>query len=465
MSALSRPQGPSPRANLAWALAQTLAQGALLPARLLGDAWARERRLADFERLWTAPAAPLDPEPALLGPPRPLTLFISCAEASGEHHGLYLLQAIEARLREAGWPPPRWFGLGGPRLSAAGVALVGDPVARAAMGFGVAKALPFYLRLLETAAATLRQERVDLCIGVDSPALNGPLAGMAKRCGVRTLQFVAPQHWAWAPWRSGAWGRRVDLTLTLLPFEPAWFAARGVRTRHVGHPILDELPPRRPVATAPRLVLLPGSRRSVIARHLPVQLALAAAHRARQPETEVCVVQGRSELGPQIEAILAAEGASGWARLALGNLHEHLAGARAAISVSGTVLLDLLHQRIPALVIYRVESAFEEWLGRRALSVPCFGITNLLAGRKVLPEFGFRGAAPLEDLGRALEGLWEPGPAREAALAGLELAAERLGPPGANRRAAAWALCLAAGEKLPERDEAGAPGAVGGRTR
>lgn len=465
MASLPRPVGPSPRANLLTALVETLGQAVLLPARLLGDALARDRRLAEFRSLWTAPPAPMDPPPTAFGTPRVLTLFLSCAEASGEHHGLYLLRAIEAELAAAGWPRPRWFGLGGARLGEAGVTRVGDPVARASMGFGVAKALPYYLRLLESAAATLQRERVDLCIGVDSPALHGPLAGMAKRCGVPTLQFVAPQHWAWAPWRSAAWARRVDLTLTLLPFEPAWFAARGVRTRHVGHPILDELPERQPAPSRPRLVLLPGSRRSVIARHLPVQLSLAKALRARHPGIEVLVAQGRRELGPQIEAILGAEGAADWARLALGDLHGHLAGARAAITVSGTVLLDLLHQRIPALVLYRVESAFEEWLGRRALSVPCFGITNLLAGRMVLPEFGFRGAPPLAALGQALEQLWDDGPARTAALAGLEQAAERLGPPGANRRAAAWALALANREFSPAEREASRAPAVGLRTR
>jgi lipid-A-disaccharide synthase len=435
--------GPSPRRLVRLELLRTLASGALLPGRLAGDVLSRGRRLREFEGLWRGPAAAVETAPRLSGEPRPLCIFLSCAEASGEHHAIHLKAAIEAQLAEAGWPAARFLGLGGPRLAASGVQCVGDPVAKAAMGFGVAKALPFYMDLLERAAAALRSERPELCIGVDSPALHGPLAGLAKAYGIKTLQFVAPQHWAWAPWRTRMWRARQDLSLTILPFEPAWFASRGVSTRHVGHPILDELPPASSGPQRQRLVLLPGSRRSVVARHLGIELELARRLRQRQPDLEVVIAQGRSELGGQVAAEIERAGAGSWARLELGDLHASLAGARAAIAVSGTVLLDLLHQRVPALVLYRVGSRLEEWVGRRALSVPCFAIINLLAGALVLPEFGFRDPAPLAAMETALQGLWESGPTRSAALEGLETAARRLGSPGANRRAAGWALALA----------------------
>src|SRR5438874_10358663 len=108
---------------------------------------------------------------------------------------------------------------------------------------------------------------------------------IAQRYGVRTVHFVTPQYWAWAPWRVHAYARTVDRALSILPFEPAWFARRGVRVAHVGHPLLDELelsrsPPdsmgtaRAPTSGSParELVLLPGSRAGVIARNLPWML-------------------------------------------------------------------------------------------------------------------------------------------------------------------------------------------------
>src|SRR5438874_10342754 len=98
---------------------------------------------------------------------------------------------------------------------------------------------------------------------------------IAQRYGVRTVHFVTPQYWAWAPWRVHAYARTVDRALSILPFEPAWFARRGVGVAHVGHPLLDEIERSRSMVTAGppgsgdesrELVLLPGSRAGVIER-------------------------------------------------------------------------------------------------------------------------------------------------------------------------------------------------------
>ena len=437
----------APGLAVAGELVRALGNLALAPAHAVGFALTRGRRLEEVARDLAAEPPPID-EPPRTSAPRDLRVFVSCAEVSGEIHAVNLVRALR---EQAGPVRLELAGLGGQRLAAEGVDLVGEPVARSAMGFGVVTALPYYLGLLRDAARELRAERPDVVVAVDSPALHVPLGHLARRYGVPVVHFVTPQYWGWAPWRTRGYRKAVDLGLSILPFEPAWFARRGVRCRHVGHPLVDELarvpaPARR--ATRDRLVLLGGSRRSVLERNLPWMLACAETFRERHPDAEVVVANARTELEPELRAHIAATGAEEWATLELGDLHASLDGARAALSVSGTILLDLLHHRLPTVVLYRLTSRLEAWLSGHVLTVPSFASPNLLAGWEVMPEFCFAGDGPRAEVLAALDRLWLEGPARETARGGLEAAVRRLGGPGAVARAAGWVRAVAEGRGI-----------------
>jgi lipid-A-disaccharide synthase len=323
------------------------------------------------------------------------------------------------------------------------VTTLGDPVVRARMGFeGVVAALPYYIGLLEDAARHAQQAAPDVFVPVDSPALHVPMARCVRAAGVPVVHLVAPQYWAWAPWRAGAYGRTIDRALTILPHEPRWYHRHGVASAHIGHPLLDTLasvPVTHPEPTSRTLAVLPGSRASVIRRNLPWMLASLGLLRAAWPDLDVVILQATEEHTPMV-----AELARGHeARIVVGDLHGELARARAAFAVSGTVLTDVLHHRLPAVVVYRVGRRYEATLQRALLTVPYFASTNLLAGREVVPEYGFAGAGPRTAVQRDLVALFGAGLRRSACLAGLELAAARLGPPGAIQRAAAHVLEVA----------------------
>lgn len=435
----------------------------LLPLRIGGflicrDGWRGQIR-RDIAGCAPAPWAPAPPPAGASGlGERPLCIFVSCAESSGEIHAVNLVRALLEEVERAGGPRPRLLGFGSDRLARLGVEIVAEPVARAAMGLGsVLSELPYYTSLLGIAARTFREARPDLFLPVDSPALHVPLAHIARRYAIPTVHFVTPQYWGWAPWRVRGYRRAVDRALTILPFEPAWFERQGVAAAHVGHPLLDELegvPATTPPADARVLVLLPGSRSAVIDRNLPWMLRVAGALRASCPEAELRIVQGDDRHRGRIETHLAASGVD--AALETDDLHGSLARARAALSVSGTVLIDLLHHRLPAVVVYRLNGRRGRWMFEHLLSTPHFASVNLLAGREVLPEFCFTGKGPVEAVGQALERCYKDEAWRAYCGAGLERAARRLGPAGASRRAALHALEVALGksrEGAPRPDE------------
>ena len=421
-----------------------------------GEICRRARRALAAPPAAPLEAAPLEAGEARLLAERPLEIFVSWAEASGELHAANLVRALGQELAAAGLGPARFSGLGGARRAAElGVELVAAPADHAVMGFAeVVGALPKYVGLVKRAAQHLRERRPAVCVLVDSPGLHVPLGRIARRYGVPVVHYIAPQLWAWAPWRLARYRSAVDLALSILPFEPAWFAAEGVDVAHVGHPLLDELagvPATRPDPASRRLAILPGSRASVVRRNLPWMLARARELLERHPELEVRVLQERAELGPPCAALLADAALGSRARLVTSALHAELARARAVLSVSGTVLLDVLHHRVPAVVVYRLSGALEERWGRAFLTTPWFASPNLLANREVVPEFAFAGLGPEAAVSRALERAWSDETWRAACVEGLELAAARLGPSGATLRAARAVLATAAGARAAEQ--------------
>jgi lipid-A-disaccharide synthase len=420
------------RLEVARELAGVAWQALTLPAQLFEHSFLRDGRraaLAGDLRLPPAspPQAPTLAAPAAALRARPLELVLSCAEASGEIHARLWLAALRTELARIGAPPPRVRVLGSPSFDALDCERIDDPVANAAMGLsGVAGQAPYYLGLATRFAAELRARPADLFLPVDSPALHVPLARLARRAGARVVHLVAPQYWGWAPWRAARYRAAVDHCLCLFAFEPAWFQRAGIRATWVGHPLWDALPRVEPCPVEP------------LGR--PPRLARVAALRARVPDLRVSLFQERPERRELVQGLLAASGCGVWAELATQPLHEGLATCRAAFSVSGTVLLDLLHQQLPAVVIYRLAHAHEQRLRPLLLDAPFIALPNLLAHRALLPEHVFAGDGPAQQVEDELHQLLVEREPRARVRDGLEFAARRLGPPGAAERAARWTL-------------------------
>ena len=418
---------------------------ALLPLRTLDYWMCREPLVEELEVELSAPPIGPDPIQPLTLPPRPLRIFISCAESSGEIHAGGLVRALERMARETGAPKIELRGLGGDRLRECGVETIGDPVSRSAMGFdGVLDSLPYYFGMIEDVAREFRSWRPDLYLPLDSPALHVPIAHVAKGYGIPVVHFVAPQYWGWAPWRVGGYRQAVDLALTILPFEKNWFERRGIAVRHVGHPLLDHLssvPTRDSNDESDALCILPGSRAKVIGRNLPWMLETLETFEARFPRAPVQVLQDTGEHREMIQGLIAQSKSR--AQLVEGELHTNLRRARCAFSVSGTVLIDLLHHRLPTVVIYRLKDRFEGWLSGQLLTAPYFASINLLAGTEVVPEHCFTGEGPRTEVRKQVELAYGNAPWRTRCGDGLERAARRLGPAGAIERAAAHSLELA----------------------
>jgi lipid-A-disaccharide synthase len=347
-------------------------------------------------------------------------------------------------------PGARFIGIAGPRMREAGCEVIADSEELALMGLAeILRHLPRLLRLRRRVVATLCEREPAVFIGIDAPEFNLGLARQLKRAGLRTVQYVSPQVWAWRQGRVRGIAEACDRILCLLPFEPAFYAAHGVEARFVGHPLADQFPliPDRSGARAtlgiageaPVLAVLPGSRRGEVER-LAEPFALAAAWlHSHRPEVQFVAPLTSEATRAQFEAVWASVAPGVPVRVLLGQSRLVLAAADAVLVASGTATLETLLSRRPMVVAYKL-APLTAWLIRRfkLVKVAFFSQPNLLLGRAAVPEF-FQEQARPEALGAALLELFSNSERWPALAAEFRAVHEQL--RGGGAAAAAEAIC------------------------
>jgi lipid-A-disaccharide synthase len=258
----------------------------------------------------------------------------------------------------------------------------------------------------------------------------------------KIIQFVSPQVWASRPGRARQLEADYDLLLSIFPFEKVWYSQRAPRLRvvFVGHPMLDRHPRPadrpKPPGSAPRVLLLPGSRKRELQRHLPVMLAAWARIQAQLPDARARLVLPSENLAESARSLgLPAE-----LDIQIGGLPAALAGADAAISKTGTVALECAYFGVPTVTLYKTSWLTYE-IGRHLVTVKSLTMPNLLAGEEIMPEF-IQHSAIGWNIGHATLKLLQDEKRRTHIKKRLAQVVSTLGEPGASRRAAVAILEL-----------------------
>ncbi|MGH8276518.1 MAG: lipid-A-disaccharide synthase, partial [Steroidobacteraceae bacterium] len=330
--------------------------------------------------------------PTRSAPAGPLRVGLVAGEHSGDQLGAALIGALRAQR-----PELECFGVAGPKMIAAGCEAWAGTEQLAVMGLAeVVRHLP---RLLCLRAALVRRfsaARPDVFVGIDSPEFNLALAARLRRSGIRCVQYVSPQVWAWRQGRVRTIGRACDLVLCLLPFEADFYTRHGVAARFVGHPLADQIPLQADRAGARRalgvdaaatvIALLPGSRLAEVARLAEPFAAAAAWLQARRPRWQFIAPMASPAIRESFATHLAQAAAQTAIRVLDGQAQRVLAAADAALVASGTATLETMLTGLPMVVAYKVNRV-TAFLLRRLVRVPYVSQPNLLAGRRLVPEF------------------------------------------------------------------------------
>lgn len=316
-------------------------------------------------------------------------IYLLAGEASGDVLGARLMTAL--RRQRAG---VEFAGVGGPRMEEQGLHSL-HPLADLAV-MGIVEVLPrirtIRRRFVQT-IADLGARRPDVLVTIDAPGYNLHILKKAAAMGIRRVHYVAPQVWAWREHRVRKYPGLWDKLLCLLPFEPDWFALRGIAAEFVGHPVLESgagsgdagrFRARHGLGSERLLILMPGSRRSEVPRLLPV-FGQTLALLARSAPDLRPVLPVSAVVADTVRAAAASWPVQPIVVTEVDDKHDAYAAADVALTKSGTSTLELALAGVPMAVTYRVNPV-SALFARRLIRVPHVAMVNLLAGREIVPE-------------------------------------------------------------------------------
>jgi lipid-A-disaccharide synthase len=335
-------------------------------------------------------------------------------------------------------------GVGGDRMADAGVHLIEHVHQLAVMGFGgILKQLPRHWALLNAIKARLYSGRVALVILIDYGGFNLHVASAAHAARIPVLYYITPQVWASRAGRIKDIAASVTRAAVIFQFEEALLTAHGIDAVFVGNPLLERaltLPSRTEARAALEinqgrklLALFPGSRNQEIERNLEPFVEAATLAQSRDPTLDVRVSAASGvSLDPRSMPFPTVR-ASSWTLLR---------AADVALCKSGTTTLEAAVAGCPFVIGYRA-SGIDYAIASRIVTVADIGMVNLVAGRRIVPEFVQDDLDPVRVAAELVDLLDASSPKRAAMLSGLAEVRAKLGTPGASKRVAAMAIELA----------------------
>lgn len=366
-------------------------------------------------------------------------LMIIAGETSGDLHGGMLVEELK-KLD----PTLEIFGIGGDRMQKAGMELIYHIREFSFMGFvEVLGHLPFIRSVFKRMEGLLADRRPDLLVLIDYPGFNLRFGKIARKADIDVVYYISPQVWAWGKKRVRLIKRLVKKMLVILPFEEKFYQRLKVPAKYVGNPLRDSVRPSLPRDEFFRLHglnpgghlvgLLPGSRRQEVERILPAMLG--ACQLLQKGDSSIQFALG---IAPHIdrqyiEGQLEKYGLN--VALVENQAYDLMSYSRLVLVASGTATLETGICGTPMVIIYKT-NPLSFIIGKSLVKLPFIGLVNLVAGKKVVPEFLQWEARPgaIFLMSRML---MDDGPPRQAVINELSLIPQILGEPGAARRTAA----------------------------
>lgn len=317
----------------------------------------------------------------------PRRIMMIAGEASGDLHGASVIREIKRRE-----PDAEIYGVGGDKMIHEGLKAIYHIRELGFMGFvEVLRHLPLIRAVMFTLEQIITLRRPDVLVLIDYPGFNLRFAAVAKKKGLKVVYYVSPQVWAWHRSRVKKMRSLVDKMLVLFPFEVDVYRSEGIDVEFVGHPLLEStvsqmeekdfrkrfgLEPGKPI-----LALLPGSRRQEIEHIFPAMLQ-AGKMIARERDMQLAI-----GVAPTLEErFFRSMFPLGEIPLVKGATYELMDHASFALVTSGTATLETALFATPMFVLYKT-SWLTYLIGRVLVTVKNIGLVNIVAGKKVVPEF------------------------------------------------------------------------------
>jgi lipid-A-disaccharide synthase len=324
----------------------------------------------------------------MLDKDRRYRVFISVAEPSADAHCAGLIEAVCKK----GHENVDFVGVGGPKMADAGCEILEMTVGRAVMTYKAFAEVFHFYRLIRRIRDYLRNNEVDLAVICDSPGHNWHVAKAAKKLGIKTLYYVAPQLWAWGGFRIGKLRRCCDKLCCILPFELEWFGSRGIDTTYVGNPMVDGIriasersgEYERFESDKLRVALMPGSREAELKDLWGPMQQIAMRLKGTYPKTQFSVVAVDQE---RRDALRAREIPGFDCEYQIGTVNETAEKVDFSVVASGSATLEVAAAGCPMVIMYQSSRLLWHLAGRHIVKTRYLSLVNILARKELVPEF------------------------------------------------------------------------------
>ena len=300
-----------------------------------------------------------------------------------------------------------------------------------------------FYRLIDEA----QKRKPDVILLLDYPDFNLRLCKRLKKLGLPVVYYISPQLWAWRTGRVEIIRNFIDRMLVVFPFEKDFYLKHQVKVDFVGHPLLDELKNfrwdeptrqmhRKRFGIQPNDILIgmmPGSRRSELKHNLQTQLEAIDHLAQKMPQAKFAWLvaptfsldEAKAMLRPEQQASVQIIQMEPFAMIQL---------CDGILCASGTATLMVGLAEVPMVIMYRMNAITAFFAKRLVKHTPFFGMVNLIAGKKIVPELFQEQASPQKLADTMTEILAkEAAPTVRADLAKIQ---HLLGSHGATERVA-----------------------------
>ncbi len=317
-----------------------------------------------------------------------IKIFVLVGEESGENIAYSIINELSKKANI------ELHGLGGSKLKSLGLKPLYNFHELSIMGIiEVIPKIPRILYLINKTVKSINRIKPNLIVSVDSPDFNFRVLKKIKNNSpyLKTLHIVAPSVWAWKPNRAKKISKFIDNLFVLFPFERKYFLPHGINTKYIGHPLLENLikevsNTKKTISFNKKVIsIFPGSRKKEILKHLKTILFFIANNPLKKKFKFIIIaVDVYMSL---IEDIIKGNHIGLNIKVLRSSSFKNYAFRYSdyAIAVSGTITLELAINRIPTIVVYRL-NFLSYFILKRLVLVKYISLVNIILNKQVFPE-------------------------------------------------------------------------------
>ncbi len=372
------------------------------------------------------------------------TIMFSAGESSGDKHAANMFLELKKQL-----PSIKGIGMGGVKMQQAGIEIEYDSSGIGVIGLiEIIKHFGEIHRALKLMKRLIVVEEPDLLVCVDYKEFNFKLARFAKQQGIKVLFYVSPQVWASRPGRVVKYGKVIDMMAVIFPFETAYYEAKNIPVKYVGHPSVDKVSPNNSKtenliqfsfqADKPIVGLLPGSRDNEINRMLPVMLAAAEKISKSHAGIQFLLPQADSISDELLQSYLEKYDIQ--INVIKNQTYDVIQCCDAIMTTSGTATLEISLLKIPMVITYKL-SAITYLLAKYLVITKFIGLPNIIAGKQIVKEL-IQNDANEKNLADEINLILDNSKYREKMLTELTKVKEMLGQGGGSKNMADLAVSM-----------------------